>query len=148
MDQEEYPAYGYFFSHNEKYVLTREAKLWEADSYEHIIFMECQRVDREVIQKAKKIMTDHMESTLVRKGKKYPESNHMYSFLTIVLVANEEINRDEQKLIQKFRFEKTYLCNFRGYSRGRLIGIDLHSQKFYANPCSKILKNTYMACFT
>ncbi len=33
----EYPAYGYFFSHVEKYVLVRKANMWSADSYEHIL---------------------------------------------------------------------------------------------------------------
>ncbi len=34
----EYPAYGYFFSHVEKYVLVRKANMWSADTYEHVLF--------------------------------------------------------------------------------------------------------------
>ena len=33
----EFPAYGYFYSHVEKFVLTRGANMWSSDSYEHIL---------------------------------------------------------------------------------------------------------------
>ena len=33
----EFPAYGYFYSHVEKFVLTRGANMWSSDSYEHIV---------------------------------------------------------------------------------------------------------------
>ena len=47
IDGKEYPAYGYFFSHLEKYVLVREANLWASDSYEHILFITCQMCIRD-----------------------------------------------------------------------------------------------------
>ena len=34
-----FPAYGYFYSHVEKFVLTRNANMWSSDSYEHILFV-------------------------------------------------------------------------------------------------------------
>ena len=45
----EYPAYGYFFSHTEKYVLVREANMWSADSYEHILFIRAQELEQPLI---------------------------------------------------------------------------------------------------
>ena len=52
----EYPAYGYFFSHIEKYVLVREANMWSADSYEHVLFITAQEVDQALIEEAEALV--------------------------------------------------------------------------------------------
>ena len=41
LESEECLAYGHFYSHSEKYVLTRSAKMWEANSFEHAFFFQC-----------------------------------------------------------------------------------------------------------
>ena len=79
----EYPAYGYFFSHTEKYVLVREANMWSSDCYEHILFMKTDTVTEELLKEASDIVRDYMEPVLVRKGGEAPEPNHMYSYLRL-----------------------------------------------------------------
>ena len=61
----EYPAYGYFFSHTEKYVLVREANMWSADSYEHVLFITAQEVDQALIEEAEALVRNYMEPVLV-----------------------------------------------------------------------------------
>ena len=34
-----YPAYAWFYSLSEKYVLKKEAKLWAIRAYEHVLFI-------------------------------------------------------------------------------------------------------------
>jgi len=88
----EYPAYGYFFSHTEKYVLVREANMWSSDSYEHILFIETKEVTEALLEEAYEIVRDYMEPVLVRKGEKVPPPNHMYSYLTIAVLAEKTVS--------------------------------------------------------
>ena len=75
----QYPAYGYFFSHNEKYILVQEANMWTMDSFEHVVFMEADIISDETYDEAAKLITEYMEENMVRKGEKYPGKNHMSS---------------------------------------------------------------------
>lgn len=68
IDGKEYPAYGYFFSHLEKYVLVREANLWASDSYEHILFITADKITEEHVKEAQDVIQNYMEPKLVRKG--------------------------------------------------------------------------------
>ena len=115
-----YPAYGYFFSHNEKYVLVQEANMWSADSYEHIIFRIEDQITPECVKEAESLIKDEMESILVRKGEKLPAKNHMSSLLTVVLLGQQPISKETAKQIGRFKFDKGYQFNMRGYSRGRI----------------------------
>lgn len=138
-----YPAYGYFFSHLEKYVLLREANLWKADSYEHILFVDSERLTEEEIDSAKEVMVDYMEPVLVRKGQTLPKPDHMYSYLTVVFLSDKEIPGEVQKRIHQFKFEKGYNFNIRGYSQGRVVAVDLEKEKVYTNYQGRKLKKIY-----
>lgn len=145
---EEYLAYGYFFSHIEKYVLVRDMNMWKADSYEHLLVKEIDFISMAEIEKAKNIMETYMEPVLVRKGEKLPEQNHMYSYLTFVYLCNHDVSREVQKQIHKFKFEKGYQLNIRGYSQGRLLVVDLKNNKIYHNYQGRKLKKLYTNVFS
>ena len=85
----EFPAYGYFFSHVEKYVLTRNTNMWSSDSYEHIFFLPKDMVTVDDVSKMKQIMLDYVEPQLVRKGQELPDQNHMYSYMSVILLSDK-----------------------------------------------------------
>ena len=58
IDGIEYKAYAYFYTHQEKYVLTKSANLWSADSYEHVLFMDAEVIDEAMIEHAKDIIAN------------------------------------------------------------------------------------------
>ncbi len=99
----EYPAYGYFFSHIEKYILVREANMWSTDSYEHILFIETREVDQALIEEAYSIIKEYMEPVLVRKGAELPPAGHMYSYLTIGLIAEQPLTPQMRKAIRNMK---------------------------------------------
>lgn len=142
----EYPAYGYFFSCNEKYVLMKKATLWAVHAYEHILFMDVEDITSETIKEAQDLVENHLEP-LVRKGNKYPEKDHMYSYLTVVIVAQHEPSKEVKKLISKFKFDKGYMFSLRGYSEGHLICAVMDSEKVYTNSRAKALVDTYKKTF-
>lgn len=129
----EYPAYGYFFSHVEKYVLVREANMWSSDSYEHILFIEAEEVVPALIEEAYKIVREYMEPVLVRKGEELPAPGHMYSYLTISIIAQKPLSKEMKKAIKHFKFEKGYRFNMRGFSQAHMICTTLEDEKVYTN---------------
>ncbi len=129
----EYPAYGYFFSHVEKYVLVREANMWSSDSYEHILFIETDAVDQALIDEAHSIVTEYMEPILVRKGEELPAEGHMYSYLTISLIANQPLSKEMRRAVKHFKYEKVYKFNIRGFSQAHIVCATMEDEKVYTN---------------
>lgn len=143
----EYPAYGHFFSSVEKYVLIREANMWTSNSHEHILFLTVDEVTRDTLNEATTIITDYMEQKLVRADKKYPDKNHMYSYLTVAVISQKPVSRKLQKKISHFRYEKGYLFNFRGFSQGRLVCASMEDEQVCHNYQGRKLKRLYKNVF-
>ena len=56
INDKEYPAYGYFFSCVEKYILIRELNMWSTRSYEHILFIEAEECTENILSEAEDII--------------------------------------------------------------------------------------------
>ena len=143
----EYPAYGYFFSHTEKYVLVREANMWSADSYEHILFIRAQELGQALIDEAYALVKDYMEPVLVRKGEDLPAQGHMYSYLTISLIVQRPLSKQMQKAVRRFRFEKGYRFNVRGFSQAHIVCATMEDEKVYTNYVGRKAANLYQNIF-
>lgn len=147
MDGKEYPAYGYFYSHNEKYVLVRKANMWTTHSYEHVLFMEAEDCTEETLREASGIIQDYMEPKLVRKGEKLPEPNHMSSYLNVVIICANGVNREIEKKIKHFHFEKGYNFNMRGFSQGTIICVSLADRHFISSYHGRTKKKIFQQVF-
>lgn len=143
----EYPAYGYFFSHTEKYVLVREANMWSADSYEHVLFIRAQEVDQALIREAYALVRDYMEPVLVRKGEALPAQGHMYSYLTISLIAEKPLSKQMKKAVRRFRFEKGYRFNVRGFAQAHIVCATMEDEKVYTNYAGRKAAKLYQDNF-
>ena len=141
--EDEYPAYGYFFRLDEKYVGTRKANLWSVHHFEHALFATVTRADTALFRKMQAVMTDHVEPDLVRKGQKYPEKDHMQSHLTIVMISEESPDEELIRQVRKYRYFRSYLFHFRGHSEGKAVLVDLAAGKVYLNRPAKHLKKLY-----
>ena len=132
-----FSAYGYFYSLNEKYVLTRKANLWRAKAYEHILFLEVDKCDMSLIDEMRTLIKDHMEPEMARNGEKYPPEDHMYTYLSIAIISKEKPDKDFIKEIRRFKFDKGYLFNFRGHSEAHIICVDMESGSVHTNYAAK-----------
>ncbi len=133
IDNKEYPAYGYFFSSVEKYVLIREANMWTSNSHEHVLFMTVDELTASDLAEAERVIRDYFEPVLVRNGQKYPDKNHMYSYLTVIILADSCSDKKLIRKIKSFKFEKGYLFNFRGFSQGRIAAVFMDEEKVATN---------------
>ncbi len=147
INDKEYPAYGYFFSSVEKYVLVREANMWTSNSHEHILFMTVDEVTEDVISDAYAVMADYFEPTLVRNGEKYPDKNHMYSYLTVAIISQKPVSKEMAKKIHHFKFEKGYMFSFRGFSQGRVICASMEDERVLTNYQGRKMKKLYKRTF-
>lgn len=142
-----FPAYGYFFSHVEKYVLTRNTNMWSSDSFEHILFMPKDKVVVEDVTKMKSILLDYVEPQLVRGGEELPPPNHMYSYMSVVLISDKVPDKDTIKAVKKLSFDKGYKMNMRGYSQVQICLVSMEDEKVYHNFAAskkkKILKGIF-----
>lgn len=143
----EYPAYGYFFSYVEKYVLVREVNMWSTRSYEHILFLEAEECTEETLQEAENIIQDYMEPVLVRKNQKVPEPNHMYSYLNVVIICNKAVKPEIAKKIKHYHFEKGYRFNLRGYSQGSVMCVSLDDRRYISSYHGKKKKALFLRVF-
>lgn len=147
IEGEKYPAYGYFFSLGEKYVLKKEASIWAIRAYEHVLFSVVDTLSVDYIKHLYDVMENHMEPTLVRKGQKYPEKDHMISYLTMVVISKNTPDKETIKAIRKFRFDKGYLFNFRGHSEGDFLCACLDTRQVYTNFGAGRLKKMFEDVF-
>ncbi len=136
-----YPAYAQFFSLGEKYVLKKEAKLWSIRAYEHVLFIKTYEVVPETLSEIRKTIEQHMEPELVRKGEKYPEPDHMCSYLTFVIISDKTPDKEIQKEIKRFSYDKGYLLGFRGHSQAKIACAFLDSESVLTNSAGRELKS-------
>lgn len=142
-----FPAYGYFYSHVEKYILVREANMWSSDSFEHILFLTQEECSLELLERLKVLLAEHMEPVLVRKGEKLPQKNHMYSYLSFGIICEKPIAPEVKKAIKKFQFERGYQFNMLGFSQAHLICISMADGKVITNYAGRKSKKLYQEVF-
>ncbi len=143
----EYPAYGYFFSHMEKYVLVRKANMWSADSYEHILFVNTEDLTTKDLEEYRHAVAEYIEPKLVLKGEKLPDPNHMYSYITIAAVTEKALSPEIKRAVRKFKFEKSYMHSIRGYSQARIAVASMEDENICLNAAGRTLKKLYRSVF-
>lgn len=143
----EYPAYGYFFSHVEKYVLVRKANMWSADSYEHVLFAAPAELTQTHLEEYRQAITEYIEPTLVLKGESLPEPNHMYSYITIAVVTGKALSPEMKRAVKKFKFEKSYMHSIRGYTQARIAVASMDDESVCVNSMGRKLKKMYQSIF-
>ncbi len=143
-----YPAYAYFCSLSEKYVLKKEAQLWAIKAYEHVLFENVSSFNKDNLDEIKAVIEKHMEPQLVRGGQSYPEKDHMCTYMTFVIVSDTDPTPETIKAIKKFKYDRGYLFNFRGHSEARLTLISLSSGNVYSNYCGRDLRDLLSDVYT
>ena len=143
-----YPAYARFFSLGEKYVLKKEAKLWAIRAYEHVFFITAERMSADDLPQIRREIEEHIEPELVRNKEKYPEKDHMSSYLTFVIICEKTPDDEIQKAVKKFSYDRGYLLGFRGHSQARIACAFLDNESVLTNYAGKELKKLLTNIFT
>lgn len=129
------PAFARFYCRNERYVLSKRAKLWGTDAYEYLFFF-CE--NNLTLQRWEEIrdLLVRSESILVN-----PHSEHMYSYISAVILC-ENLDPAARKAIGSFRFQKNYRLSFHGWMTARVAAACLTDGQMVSNqPGKDILRN-------
>lgn len=142
-----FPAYGYFYSHVEKFVLTRSANMWSSDSYEHILFLPMEEVTATDVAQMKQLLLEEVEPKLVLKGEELPPPNHMYSYMSVILISEKKPSKDTIKAVKKLSYDKGYMMNMRGFSQAQICLVSIEDEKVYHNFAAHGKKKTLKGIF-
>lgn len=138
-----YDAYAFFNVKNSKYVLLEKAEIWRADCFEHVFFVLAKSLQYDEINKLKDDITNWIEPNLVREGCKYPNKNHMYTYITFMIISDGIVKNEVIESLKSFRYMKNYCFGIRGYSEARMILFDLKNQTIIGNRAAKDLIKGY-----
>ena len=147
INSKEYPAYAYYFSLSEKFLVTQKVNLWSARVYEHILFMQAEKCSEETLADARALIETYMEETYVRKGEKYPEKDHMVSYVTVCILSESSPAAKIKEAVSRYRFNRNYLFTFRGIAEGRIICVDLEAETVHGNRSARQVFNIYSRGF-
>lgn len=142
-----FPAYGYFYSHVEKFVLTRGANMWSSDSYEHILFLPVEEATADIVAQMKELLLEEVEPKLVLKGEEVPPPNHMYSYMSVILISEKKTSKDTIKAVKKLSYDKGYMMNMRGFSQAQICLVSIEDEKVYHNFAAHGKKKTLKGIF-
>lgn len=122
-----------FFTHDVAYMLMKSAKLAESESREFIYFSALDRLDSETLT--------GLDETAWKEGMSRVVINefHHSSDVSLIILA-DTIEKDAAKLIKRLRHSKSYCFNFKGFSRYRLIALELSTGKIIHNHLGGELK--------
>lgn len=112
------PAMAAFHSRNEKYVLTKKAKLWGAECHEYVFFFQTDFLTVKYFEE----IADLLKKAEIKFVK--PHDEHMYTHLTAV-ISSEKVEQEAEKMLCAFKSRKNYLLSLHGWSDSRMVLIEL-----------------------
>ncbi len=126
-----------FHIHNEKFVLTKNAKLWEADCNEYVYVFSMSRFTEEAFKRC--------EDFVCREGfaRVKPKPGHMYTYITAAFVC-DDFDMDAVRCLKKSKHYKSYKFSIYGWAEFRAFVVRAGDMALYYNKpgrqCSKFVK--------
>ena len=94
-----------FYATAEKYVLSKKAKLWEANSFEYVYLFNVPHLTKEIYEKCEKLA---YEQGMARIS---PNPKHMYTYITALFVC-DSCDEDARKALKKCRLYKSFKMSY------------------------------------
>ena len=97
-----------FFEHSEKYVLSRQAKLWTANCEEFVYLFDVERLTKDVYERCRdQAYEDGMKRANIGPG-------HMCTYITPVFVC-DSCEEEARKAVKKCRIYKSFRFSLHGW---------------------------------
>ena len=130
-----------FHVHNEKYILVKQAKMWEADSNEYVYIFNIDNLSAEIFNKCKNYAYENGMSKI------NPKPGHMSSYITTIFICNS-CDKEAQKLIKKCNLYKSFKLSLHGWMDFNTACIDISTDTIFGNksarPTIKFLKELFI----
>ena len=125
-----YPATATYYLRDENYLISKQHVLSAVEQHEYVYFLVADHLDAETL------MAEMDLSRRVGLANVKPHKDHMFSFVTLVVLANT-IDPEAQKLIKKTRFRKNYRMTFHGWMEYHVAAMEVSTNRFFSNPAGK-----------
>jgi len=126
-------VYAYNYNQKDRFETANNAKLWESKAYEHLFFINCDELTEERFNEIYHWTIDNIEPHFVRADKRWPSKDHMYSYISFIIITKKPISYEVSKLIKKSNYRKNYLFGARGFSNIRFAVITPSSHEITVN---------------
>lgn len=136
-------AYGHYYMTAEKYFVTQGTKLYGYSGYEYLFFWDYDTASDKSFEAVESFIKEYAEPVLVRKNKKYPHKEHMYSYITIIVLHDEPLPLEFIRRVKRFKFNKSYLFSFRGYMHTRIVCAGVNDRSMVSNSSGRGIKKLY-----
>lgn len=97
-----------FYATAEKYVLSRKAKLWQANSFEYVYLFDVPHLTKEIYEKCEKLAYERGMARI------QPDPNHMYTYITALFVC-DSCDEEARKALKKCRLYKSFKLSYWGW---------------------------------
>ncbi len=125
---------------DEKYVLTRKAQLWAAESNEYLYLFSMPHLSMENMAACRQMaLDDGMERI-------HPHSQHMYSYITAVFLYD---TADEDALNELKRYKKSvsFKLSLHGWMEYRIAAVDVSTANIVSNRRGREVKKSLKKSF-
>ena len=124
-----------FHSTSERYVLTKKAKLWAAETNEYVFIFHVDELTMDSFAQCRDLALDRgME-------KIHPHSEHMYSHITAILLC-DTAQPDALELLERYKKSASFKLSLHGWMEYRIAAVDLSTAEVFTNRKGKELKKS------
>lgn len=134
-----FEGYAEFHAESSQYVLAKRAKLWGVNTHEYVFFKTLGRASVDEVSE----LVEFMTTRALDKIELNPE--HMTSYLTLVIIANEA-DGDVDRLVRATRFRKSFAFGLKGWADLRMALVDLSDCRIIANRQGEDIADTLRRC--
>ncbi|MGN0970335.1 MAG: hypothetical protein ACI4OY_00145 [Aristaeellaceae bacterium] len=127
---------------NSRYMLSKKWVVWQANAFEHCIFVTVPTLTAETVRDWFSFLTEEAEPELVHPGADVPPEGHMYSYLTVVYLC-ERMEPEAAKAVRRLRFTKNYRFSLRGWATGRALAVEVPTGKMAFNAQGKEMRRHF-----
>ena len=127
---------------NSRYMLSKKWVVWQANAFEHCIFVTVPTLTAEAVRDWFSFLTEDAEPELVHPGADVPPEGHMYSYLTVVYLC-ERMEPEAARAVRKLRFTKNYRFSLRGWATGRALAVETSTGKMAFNAQGKEMRRHF-----
>ena len=97
-----------FYAESSKYVLSKKAKLWEANTFEYVYLFSVPHLTREIYDQCEKLA---YEQGMARVK---PGPNHMYTYITALFVC-DSCDEEARKALKRCRLYQSFRMSYWGW---------------------------------
>ena len=124
-----------FHSTSERYVLTKKAKLWAAETNEYVFLFHVSELDMDSLAVCRDLALEQGMKKI------HPHPEHMYSHITAILLC-DSAQPDALELLERYKKSANFKLSLHGWMEYRIAAVDLSTGEVTTNRKGKELSKS------